>query len=139
MSELKPHVAARMIAAGENLFADPVIEIGSFGRLQLRYNRPNAATVYEVMDKARLMDADGYSNAEILVTQLGEALTARGLDSLDGLLRMFDAAYPDTAPREESPPCADCGASAGDGIHSRECSFGSRPKRRSARNGGKAH
>lgn len=95
MSTISASVAARMIAAGTIVVGPgPTIEIGSFGRLQLKWKEPNVAAIYEAMDAARLADTDGYSNAERIASQLGEALQARGLESLDDLLEHFDTAFP---------------------------------------------
>lgn len=87
---VKPDAAAAMIEAGRAaLPSDPVIEIDSFGRLRLRYEKPDVARIFEAMDAARIA-ADGLSVAEVMTLQLGEALAARGLSSLDALLDVYD-------------------------------------------------
>lgn len=92
MSNISKPVSSRMIGAGERIIgkSDPAIEIDSFGRLRLRYERPNVAEIYQAMDAARLSAPDGHSNAERIATVLAEALAARRLDSLDMLLTEYD-------------------------------------------------
>jgi hypothetical protein len=140
MSNINANAAARMIEAGNAVLGPaPAIEIDSFNRLRLKYERPNVALIFERMDAARLAAPDGYSNAEAIVTELAAALQARGLASLDALLIEYDAFHgpPGAQP---SPACEGCGASLGDPTHSLECPVArqlAKPKRR--RVNGKSH
>lgn len=119
-------VALRMVNAGYALLGpDPRIEIGTFGRLQLKWDKPDVARIFEAMDTARLADADGYSNAELIATQLDEALQARGLTSLDEMLDVLDRVCPNLAPRGEGA-CVECGA-ASELQHAATCSFAPSP------------
>lgn len=123
MSAVPAAVVVRMIVAAEGAIGPgPSIVVDSFGRLKLKWDRPNPIRIFEAMDAARVAAPDGYTNAELISVQLAEALQARGYDSLDGLLAMFDTAYPNAAPRGEGA-CMGCGASAGDPVHSVECPF----------------
>lgn len=118
-------VALRMVAAGHALLGpEPRIEVGTFGRLQLKWDKPDVARIFEAMDAARLADVDGYSNAELIAEEIGAALHARGLTHLDELLLAFDSLHPEPAPKGARSNCIECGAAAEAGDHEPGCSFG---------------